>query len=94
MLPPKRCKNVTEPDCTVTRVAPRLTAWMHPEDLRALTPLIDAHINPDGNVRAGHTEAAASHSCLEPIESEAVPATLPLATASLILGQDLSPGGA
>ena len=70
-------------------------AWwerMLPEDLRALTPLIYAHINPYGDVRAGHAEAAASHSSLEPIGSEAVPATLPLVPTSLILGQDLSPG--
>ena len=59
---------------------------MQPEDLRALTPLMYAvcAYYPLWAVRAGYAEAALSQGCLEPLESEAVPATLPLVTARII----------
>ena len=62
---------------------------MHPEDLRALTPLIYAHINPYGTFELD-MQKRIHLTLLEPIE-EKRPATLPLVTASLILDRRGAP---
>ena len=59
---------------------------MQPDDLRALTPLIYAHINPYGTFDLDMQKRLHLHGRLEHVENEAVPATLPLVTASLIPG--------